>query len=273
MPELPEVETTCRGIAPYSEQKIIQDVIIRDHRLRWPVDAELPKILRLQTIVKISRRAKYLVLDFDHGSLLVHLGMSGSFRVLKKGKITEPEKHDHIDVVLETGDILRYNDPRRFGSFIWTQAPVGEHALISHLGPEPLSDEFTADYLFTKSRKKTVPAKSWIMDSKVVVGVGNIYANESLFNARIHPLKKAGKLTRKDCERWVLEIKEILSYAIQRGGTTLRDFVGGDGKPGYFAQELAVYGHGGEPCKSCGKPLSERRIAQRATVYCTRCQK
>lgn len=273
MPELPEVETTCRGIAPHAQGQLIEQITIRDHRLRWPVDQTLPEILQSKKIESISRRAKYVLMRFDHGALLVHLGMSGSFRVLLKDAVPPPAKHDHIDLVLGNGSVLRYNDPRRFGSFIWTFEPVEQHPLINHLGPEPLSDAFDAEYLFKQSRKRVVATKSWIMDSKVVVGVGNIYANESLYNAGIHPLKKAGKLTRKECERLVAEIKKILHYAIQRGGTTLRDFVGGDGKPGYFAQELSVYGRGAEPCKQCSKKLIERRVAQRATVYCTNCQK
>ena len=174
---------------------------------------------------------------------------------------------------MDNGKTLRFNDPRRFGAILWTHENVDEHKLIHHLGPEPLTEEFTADYVFLKSRKKTQAIKTWIMDSRVVVGVGNIYANESLFNAGIHPLKAAGKMTRPQAIRLVEEIKKVLSYAIQRGGTTLRDFVGGDGKPGYFAQELNVYGRGGEDCKKCGKKLLEKSVGQRTTVYCTNCQK
>lgn len=271
MPELPEVETTLRGISPHVQGQTVQQVIIRNGRLRWPIDPRLPELLRNQPLRDLRRRGKYLIFGFDHGSVLWHLGMSGSLRVLLNAQT--PGKHDHVDLVMANGVQLRFNDPRRFGAVIWTDEVVEEHKLISHLGPEPLTDIFDAEYLFRKSRKRQQAVKSWLMDSKVVVGVGNIYANESLFNAGIHPLKAAGKLSKKQCERLVEEVKAVLNYAIGRGGTTLRDFVGGDGKPGYFAQELNVYGRGGEPCKRCGKALSEKVIAQRATVYCTVCQK
>ncbi|WP_086934771.1 bifunctional DNA-formamidopyrimidine glycosylase/DNA-(apurinic or apyrimidinic site) lyase [Agarilytica rhodophyticola] len=271
MPELPEVETTCRGIAPHIEQQSVKKVTIRNASLRWPVDEKLPKILRNKTLNHISRRGKYLLLHFDHGAVLWHLGMSGSLRIIKENE--KPKLHDHVDVQFNNGNILRFHDPRRFGSVIWTEESLEEHKLLHHLGPEPLSDNFHDDYLYERSRKIQQAVKTWIMDSKVVVGVGNIYANEALFKAGIHPLKSASKISRPKYKRLTEEIKSILHYAIQRGGTTLRDFVGGDGKPGYFAQELNVYGRGGEPCVTCKKPLTEKRLGQRSTVYCTHCQK
>ena len=271
MPELPEVETTRRGIAPHLAQQKIVSVAIRNAQLRWPVDTQLPALLKNHEVVSLERRGKYLLFHFTHGTVLWHLGMSGSLRVLLEPQ--PPGKHDHIDLVLANHKIIRFNDPRRFGAVVWTDEPVLEHKLLAHLGPEPLTDEFNADYLYSKTRKRQMAIKPWIMDSRIVVGVGNIYANEALFNAGIHPLKAAGKLSRKQCERFVEEIKKVLSYAIQRGGTTLRDFVGGDGKPGYFAQELNVYGRGGLPCKQCNKLLLEKALGQRTTVYCTVCQK
>ncbi len=271
MPELPEVETTRRGISPHIQHNTIRSVTIRNPRLRWPIDAALPKRLKGRIIDDVERRGKYLLIRVENGTLLWHLGMSGSLRILLQHE--PPKTHDHVDITFNDGKILRYNDPRRFGAVVWTEAPAEEHALLHHLGPEPLEEEFNADYLYTKSRKRQQAIKSWIMDSKIVVGVGNIYANEALFYSGIHPLKAAGKITRKQCEKLVEEIKRILQAAILRGGTTLRDFVNSDGKPGYFAQELSVYGRGGEDCRQCGKALTEKQIAQRASVYCTICQK
>jgi formamidopyrimidine-DNA glycosylase len=271
MPELPEVETTRRGILPHVGGKRVLDLVVRDGRLRWPVSPELPDILRGEILQTVERRGKYLLLRFDRGTALWHLGMSGSLRLVEE---TAPVgKHDHIDMVFDGGYRLRFQDPRRFGALLWTAEPVEEHKLLTHLGPEPLTDVFTGDYLFARSRKRTQPLKTWLMDSRIVVGVGNIYANEALFAAGLHPLRKTGKITGAECERLVVEVKRILTGAIACGGTTLRDFVGGDGKPGYFAQELWVYGRSGQECKTCGKPLTERRLAQRSTVYCTQCQK
>lgn len=270
MPELPEVETTLRGVAPHSVGKTLSELKVRNRAMRWPVPDGLEATLRNKKLNDIQRRGKYLLFCFDHGTVLLHLGMSGSLRVIPTS--SNPEKHDHIDLCF--GDIcLRFNDPRRFGCFLWTEAPAKEHELICHLGPEPLSDSFDFDYLYPRTRKRKQNIKTFIMDSKIVVGVGNIYANEALFEAGIHPLKETGKVTKKQLEQLIDEIKKILANAIKRGGTTLRDFVGGDGKPGYFAQELKVYGHGGEPCRQCGKRLIEKQIAKRTTVYCTRCQK
>jgi formamidopyrimidine-DNA glycosylase len=271
MPELPEVETTRRGIAPHVSGKAVQELVVRDRRLRWPIPEDLPAQLRGQTLREVRRRGKYLLLQFDHGTALWHLGMSGSLRIVQS---TDPVgKHDHVDMVFPDGLALRFNDPRRFGALLWTDESVEQHKLLQHLGPEPLTDDFSGDYLFGKSRKRTQPVKTWLMDSRMVVGVGNIYANEALFRAGIHPLRKTARLSARECQRLAEEIKSVLAYAIERGGTTLRDFVGGDGKPGYFAQELSVYGRGALPCKSCSKPLTERRLGQRTTVYCTVCQK
>lgn len=271
MPELPEVETTRRGIAPHVEGQTIKSIHIRNPKLRWPVDTALEQTLPAQRIQGISRRGKYLLFEFDTGTALWHLGMSGSLRILS-GDVPAG-KHDHIDWQFDNGALLRYNDPRRFGALLWTAQAPALHPLLAHLGPEPLSDEFNAQYLFDRSRGRGQAIKTFIMDATVVVGVGNIYANEALFAAGVHPLKAAGKLTRPQCARLCEHIKRILHYAITRGGTTLRDFVGGDGKPGYFAQELQVYGRGTQACKACGKALTEKRVAQRTTVFCTRCQR
>ncbi len=272
MPELPEVETTRRGLLPYAENKTVTNILVRNGNLRWPVNPNLNQLLCNKKIESISRRGKYLLFQFSHGTLIWHLGMSGSIRVITDSSSSQ-KKHDHIDLSLNNKAILRYNDPRRFGSVIWTENKAEEHELLASLGPEPLDNFFDSNYLFKLSRKKSQPVKAWIMDSKVVVGVGNIYASESLFLSGIHPLKPAGKLTKLNTEKLCESIKLILTKAIKQGGTTLRDFVNTDGKPGYFKQTLQVYGRGGLPCKTCSKPLTEKVIRQRATVYCTHCQK
>lgn len=271
MPELPEVETTARGIAPHVVGKRLQQCLVREPRLRWPVPQTLAAEVEGKKLLSVGRRGKYLLLGFKHGTALWHLGMSGSLRIVAPAQ--PPGKHDHVDWVFSRDVALRFNDPRRFGALLWTSDPFEEHPLINHLGPEPLSDDYTGDYLYQRSRKRTTAVKQWLMDSRIVVGVGNIYANETLFACGIHPLKAAGKLSRPQCEKLVNESRRILQYAINRGGTTLRDFVGGDGKPGYFAQELTVYGRAGQPCNHCGKPLTSRPIGGRQTVYCTACQK
>ncbi len=270
MPELPEVETTLRGISPHIIKRKIEQVIIRQPRLRWPIPAELPSLLKQQTLLGIKRRGKYLVFKFEHGHAMIHLGMSGSLRIVDAKM--PPNTHDHMDWVL--GDIaLRYHDPRRFGCVLWIDGEPSEHKLLRDLGPEPLTTEFTADYLYERSRKRTQAVKQFIMDSHIVVGVGNIYANEALYMARIKPIRKAGALTKIQCDDLARLIKFVLQRSIDQGGTTLRDFVGGDGKPGYFQQQLLVYGRGGEPCGQCGKPLKEIRMNDRTTVYCVDCQK
>jgi formamidopyrimidine-DNA glycosylase len=271
MPELPEVETTRRGIAPHVEGKRVKAVLVRDSRLRWPIPATLAAELPGQKIESIERRAKYLLLRTKSGTLLAHLGMSGSFRIVTPA---EPvRKHDHVDIVLADDKVLRFHDPRRFGCLLWVTDDVNEHPLLAGLGPEPLSHELTAEYLFKRSRKRSAPVKSFIMDQRIVVGVGNIYANEALFEAGISPRKKSGTVTRAQFEALVTEIKTVLTRSIKSGGTTLRDFVGGDGKPGYFIQQLKVYGRGGEACVTCRSKLREFRQGQRATVYCPKCQR
>ncbi|MCB1691297.1 MAG: bifunctional DNA-formamidopyrimidine glycosylase/DNA-(apurinic or apyrimidinic site) lyase [Pseudomonadales bacterium] len=269
MPELPEVETTRRGIAPHLTGRTIRQVLVREPRLRWPVSPLLGQAVTGRAVRGVARRAKYLMIGFDNGMVMIHLGMSGSLRVLPGD--TEPGKHDHLDFHLDSGRLLRYRDPRRFGSVFWV--PEGDaHPLLQSLGPEPLSPDFDGDYLFAQSRGKKAPVKSFIMDSHLVVGVGNIYANEALFAAGIRPTRLAGTISRARYERLAGAIKTVLSRAIEAGGTTLRDFVREDGSPGYFRMDLKAYGRGGEPCIECGRRLAEIRLGQRTTVFCTRCQ-
>lgn len=270
MPELPEVETTCRGITPHVENKIISEVVVRQAQLRWPISAEITTVLPGQRIQTVTRRGKYLLLNLNAGCVLIHLGMSGSLRIAKKSE--DVKKHDHVDIILKNGSILRYHDPRRFGCMLWAGTQPFKHVLLEKLGPEPLSEEFTMEHLFMLSRKRSAPIKNFIMDSHVVVGVGNIYANEALFAAGIRPKRQAGKVSKASYIKLVAAIKEILAEAIEQGGTTLRDFVGGDGKPGYFKQSLFVYGRGGESCLNCTTSLKEIRLGQRSTVYCPKCQ-
>jgi len=270
MPELPEVETTRRGVEPHCRDRVVRRLVVREPRLRWPVPEQLAAVVPGQTIAAVERRAKYLLFRMQAGSLLVHLGMSGSLRLVALD--TPFLTHDHIELQLEGGTALRYHDPRRFGSFLWV--PVGaSHPLLQGLGPEPLSADFDGELLYRRSRARKTPIKNFIMNAKVVVGVGNIYANEALFRAGIRPDRAAGRVSLARYERLAAEIKQVLTYAIDRGGTTLRDFVGGDGRPGYFAQELSVYGRSGAPCKGCGRPLRELRLGQRTTVYCVTCQR
>ncbi len=270
MPELPEVETTRRGIAPFCEGLQVASVTVRDGRLRWPVPADLAEQITGHTVLAVERRAKYLLMRFEHGTLIGHLGMSGSLRVITDQSL--PLLHDHLEIAMATGVRLRYNDPRRFGCWLWTTTP-DTHKLLVALGPEPLADDFDGHYLYRASRGKKTPIKHFIMNNHVVVGVGNIYANEALYKAGIHPRRAAGRISR---DRYLLlahTIRETLSAAILMGGTTLRDFVNSDGKPGYFAQSLLVYGRDGEPCGQCGDSLREIRMSQRSTVYCARCQR
>jgi formamidopyrimidine-DNA glycosylase len=271
VPELPEVETTRAGIEPYLAGKHIQSVTVRQRALRWPVPDELETILRGARVQRLWRRGKYLLFDTPRGHLLVHLGMSGSLRITNASEA--PRKHDHIDIHLAGGRSLRFHDPRRFGCFLWIEGEPEKHPLLAELGPEPLSADFDAAYLFARSRGRRAPIKQFIMDSQVVVGVGNIYANEALFAAGIAPKRQAGSISAARYAALVESIKQVLSEAIAVGGTTLRDFVGGDGKPGYFQQALRVYGRGGEACHVCGTALKEIRLGQRSTVYCPRCQK
>jgi len=272
MPELPEVETTRRGLAPHVEGRKIASVLLRRPDLRWPIPPEVPTLLPGQRVDAVRRRAKYLLLDTAAGSAVLHLGMSGSLRVLPA--TTPVAAHDHVDIVLagKAGRVLRFNDPRRFGCLLW-QAPGEVHPLLQGLGPEPLSDEFDGDYLFARSRGRKAPVKTFLMDQGIVVGVGNIYAAEALFAAGISPLREAGRVSRDRYHALASAVKQILAHAIERGGTTLRDFISPDGLPGYFELELAAYGRGGEPCPRCGRPMKEASIGQRTTVWCSRCQR
>lgn len=270
MPELPEVETTRRGIAPYLEGQRVSRVVVRERRLRWPIPEDLDVRLSGQRFVAVERRAKYLLLQAETGTLISHLGMSGSLRLVEAG--LEAARHEHVDIELESGLALRYTDPRRFGALLWSLDPHG-HELLRNLGPEPLTSAFDGDRLFSLSRGRSMAVKPFIMDNAVVVGVGNIYATEALFAAGIDPRREAGSVSRARYLKLAGEIKRILANAIERGGTTLRDFVGGDGQPGYFQQELFAYGRGGDFCKVCGSTLREVRLGQRASVYCPRCQR
>ncbi len=271
MPELPEVETTRKGISPHSVGHKVKDMVIRQPKLRWPVNTDLPVILKGQPLERISRRAKYLLMHFPNGTLIGHLGMSGSMRVLPEG--TPVQKHDHIDIIFDNGQLLRLTDPRRFGALLWTEQPPEQHPLLINLGPEPLSDDFTGEGLYQRSRKRKQPIKTFIMDNHNVVGVGNIYANEALFMAGIRPDRACGQISRECYELLAEAIKKVLARAIEVGGTTLKDFVGGDGKPGYFAIELMMYGRAGQPCQNCGTVIKEIRLNNRSTCFCPECQR
>ena len=269
MPELPEVETTRRGIAPHLEGHRVTRLIVRDARLRWPIPEDLAIQVENQTFTAVRRRAKYLLMDIGGGTLISHLGMSGNLRLVPAE--TPVIKHEHVDIELDSGLTLRYTDPRRFGAMLWQRA--GEvHPLLARLGPEPLSADFDGERLYQLSRKRSMAVKPFIMDNAVVVGVGNIYATEALFAAGIDPRREAGRISRARYQVLAEEIRKVLARAIESGGTTLRDFIGGDGKPGYFKQELFVYGRAGQLCKVCGTTLSEVRLGQRSTVFCRRCQ-
>ena len=290
MPELPEVETTRRGLAPHVAGRRVGQVVLRRPDLRWPIPGEVARLLPGQRIDQVRRRAKYLLLDTAAGSALVHLGMSGSLRLVPAA--TPVRAHDHFDLVMDDGRALRFNDPRRFGCLLW-QAPGETHPLLRGLGPEPLDEDvgsaafdgaafngaafngaaFNGDYLFARSRGRRAPVKTFLMDQKVVVGVGNIYAAEALFAAGISPLRAAGRVSRERYRLLADAVRRILGHAIERGGTTLRDFIAPDGAPGYFEQELSAYGRGGEPCPACGRPLKQAMVGQRATVWCAHCQR
>lgn len=270
MPELPEVETTCAGIRPGITDNTISKVIIRNHSFRWPIDPRLPEFLKGLNVLKVERRAKYILIRLSKGTLIIHLGMSGSLSIFREP--TDLKKHDHVDIVFCDGTCLRLNDPRRFGSVIYTTEPLHQHKLFHHLGPEPLSPDFNPDYLSRQCRLKSQNIKSVIMNAQVVVGVGNIYANEALFLAGIHPEIGANKLTDAYIAALCLQIKEVLRIAIIQGGTTLKDFSSPEGKPGYFVQQLKVYGRKGQPCDNCRTILEEIRIQSRSTVFCPLCQ-
>jgi formamidopyrimidine-DNA glycosylase len=268
MPELPEVETSARGIAPHILGQRVAQVVIRQGQLRWPVPKELTWELPQQVIHNITRRGKYLLLHTAKGTVILHFGMSGYVRILNSE--TTAHKHDHVDIVFEN-ICLRYTDTRRFGAILWTRENPAQHPLLATLGPEPLSDQFHGDYLYQQSRPKKIPIKQFIMDGHVVVGVGNIYATESLFLAGIHPLTPANTIGATPYHHLALQIKQILVAAIKQGGTTLRDFHNSEGKPGYFKQQLNAYGRAGLPCVRCQQPLIALRIQQRATVFCGFC--
>ncbi|HST27354.1 MAG TPA: bifunctional DNA-formamidopyrimidine glycosylase/DNA-(apurinic or apyrimidinic site) lyase [Rudaea sp.] len=270
MPELPEVETTLRGIAPHLVGRRVLELIVRQPRLRWPVPVVLRRALPGQKIENVERRAKYILAHTSAGSALLHLGMSGSLRILHAD--APPGPHDHVDWRLSSGRILRFTDPRRFGSMLW-QKPGTTHPLLAELGPEPLGEDFDGDYLWKKSRGRNAPVKTFLMDQHVVVGVGNIYAAEALFAAGIHPQRAAGSVSRARYTRLADEVRRILAHAITRGGTTLRDFISPDGMPGYFEQELLVYGRAGEACKVCGALVRSVMLGQRSTFYCAKCQR
>ncbi len=274
MPELPEVETTLRGIKPHIDKQTIKQAIVRNKNLRWPVPRGLSAKLSNQKVTRVSRRGKYLLLETKPGTVIIHLGMSGSLRILPAG--SKAEKHDHVEIVFKNGKCLRLRDPRRFGCVLFTGKPtdesIAQHKLLKNLGPEPLSDDFNSEDLFDKSRKRKVAVKNFIMDSKVVVGVGNIYASEALFLAGIRPNRPSGKVTKAEYTKLVKSIKKVLKAAIKAGGTSLRDFTRSDGRPGYFSQSLNVYNRKGEPCPNCGKAIKQATIGQRSTYYCTDCQ-
>lgn len=271
MPELPEVETTRRGIQPHVLDRRVTRVVVRQPQLRWPVSPELDSALVGEAFTAVTRRGKYLLLRNANGTLLIHLGMSGSLRILPLA--TPAGKHDHVDIGFDNQTLLRFTDPRRFGSFVWVAGEAGEHKLLNTLGPEPLGADFDGAYLYRRSRGRKVPVKAMVMDSKIVVGVGNIYANEALFAAGISPVRAAGRISRQRYELLAAEIRAVLARAIAAGGTTLRDFTNSQGNPGYFKQSLNVYGRTGLPCRHCAAALCEVRLGGRSTVYCRQCQK
>ena len=280
MPELPEVEITRRGLLPLVNQTV-KNVIIRNASMRWPIPAHLPQTLLNQQLINLTRRAKYILAEFestdknDSGTLLLHLGMSGRICLLDRNY--PPEKHDHFDIEFngvdgKPGNVLRLRDPRRFGAVLWAGLEANSHVLLSPLGPEPLDEIFNAKYLHEQLKPRSSAIKIAIMDSHLVVGVGNIYASESLFRARIHPETPAKNVTLKQCEKLVAEIKQTLHEALEAGGSSLRDFFGADSNPGYFQQEHLVYARTDAPCRVCSKPIKCIRLGQRSTFYCANCQ-
>jgi formamidopyrimidine-DNA glycosylase len=271
VPELPEVETTRRGIRGALRKHRITGMVLREPRLRWPVDAALLTELPGQEVVDVRRRAKYLLIDLERGTLIAHLGMSGSLRVLPPA--TPLLVHDHYDLLLDSGRCLRFNDPRRFGSLLWVTGDPAAHPLLEGLGPEPLEAGFDADYLAGRARGRKVAIKQFLMDQRVVVGVGNIYASEALFRAGIDPRRAAGRVAHARLQGLVEAVRAVLGEAIRQGGTTLRDYVNAEGTPGYFRQQLFVYERAGKPCRQCGTPIRQVVQGQRSTYFCPRCQK
>lgn len=269
MPELPEVETTKKGLEPYILDSKVKQVNIHHKQLRWPIPNQARSIEGKKSS-GLERRAKYLLWHFSNGSLVMHLGMSGKMRIVSS---QEPlQKHDHFEVIFTNGKALRLNDPRRFGAILW-QTPEEPLSILENLGPEPLTDNFSCDYLHQALSKRKGAIKNAIMTNAVVVGVGNIYASESLFLARINPKTAANRVSKKRLEALVIAIKDVLAKAIEAGGTTLKDFTQTDGNPGYFAQKLNVYGLEAEPCPQCNSLIKRTIIGQRATYYCTQCQR
>jgi formamidopyrimidine-DNA glycosylase len=270
MPELPEVETTRRGLLPQVVGRTIRSVVVRDARLRWPVPPDLAGRLEGRRLEGISRRGKYLLFDLGEGHLLVHLGMSGSLRRLAHPE--PPRPHDHVDVVLDDGSLMRLTDPRRFGAVLWLGSRPERHALLRDLGPEPLGEDFSGRHLFDRSRGRRVAVKQFLMDAHTVTGIGNIYASEALYHAGIHPSRAAGRIALARYDFLAGAIRATLGRALAAGGTTLRDFVGSDGRPGHFQQESAVYGREGESCRACGTAIRATRHGSRSTYFCPRCQ-
>jgi len=271
MPELPEVETTRRGIAPAVIGHRLESVLVRESRLRWPIPSELPARAAGQRVTDLRRRAKYLIFDLERGGLILHLGMSGSLRLLAREMA--PAIHDHVDMILDSGSCLRFNDPRRFGSLLWAAQSPLEHPLLANLGPEPLDEVFDGAYLARMSKGRQVAIKPLLMNSRIVVGVGNIYASEALFRAGIRPRRAAGRIRRAEFDVLAQAVKDVLTEAIRAGGTTLRDFISPEGRPGYFKQELYVYDRAGEPCRICQSPVRQIAQGQRSTYFCPRCQR
>ena len=272
MPELPEVETVRRCLDPYLSGRRIRGVELRERRLRWPVPAELPQRAAGRRIETLARRGKYIIVTLDSGDRMIwHLGMSGRLFVLDAGHPLV--KHDHLDFALDSGKLVRFNDPRRFGAVLWWPRDENSHVLLATMGPEPFDPAFDGDYLFRLSRGREVAVKNFVMDGHVVVGAGNIYAAESLFRAGIRPTRRTGRLTRAECQRLADKIREVLAEAVERGGTTLRDFAGADGASGYFQQELFVYGREGLPCRVCGTAIKHLVLGGRASCYCPGCQR
>ncbi|QVL45185.1 MAG: bifunctional DNA-formamidopyrimidine glycosylase/DNA-(apurinic or apyrimidinic site) lyase [Methylophilaceae bacterium] len=270
MPELPEVEITRQGLLPLVEQRV-KAVVIRNPSMRWPIPDHLPNTLSNQRLMGLKRRAKYLLAHFENGTLLIHLGMSGHITLLDRNY--PPEKHDHFDIQFHNGYILRLNDPRRFGAVLWAGSNPDDHVLLKALGPEPLEEGFNATYLRQQMCSRQAAIKNTIMDAHLVVGIGNIYANESLFRARIHPECPANQLSQQACEKLVIEIKATLTDALKAGGSSLRDFIAVNGKSGYFQQSYFVYGRANQPCKVCGNCINNIKLGQRSTFYCQNCQK
>ena len=271
MPELPEVEVTRRGIAEHVVGRTIVCATVREPRLRWPVAPQFAQVLSGACIAQVCRRGKFLILDTDQGAVIWHLGMSGTLRILPH--TVAPQRHDHVDLTLDNGQMVRFRDPRRFGSVHVSQDSWAAHPMVRDLGPEPLGPEFSGDYLFTRSRARRAPVKALLMDGQVVAGIGNIYASESLFRAGIHPGRPARRISQRRYQGLAQAVRQVLGLAIEQGGTTLRDFLSEAGRPGYFRQSLQVYGRDGEPCVRCGEPLRMRRIAQRSSYYCIPCQR